>query len=265
MEIIIGSLIVLGILLLMFGSKKQGGQSKNKAASGADREQEHVQRLLDDNMEWMVQRWEAMEAKESQNSGFWFYDDPTDRQLAKLDELGVNFKVQSGRMTKGMCSDIIGLFHKPDQDELEVLKFFKVPVRGMNQSLARYETEQLLSDSDNQEKWNNRPAPAKTKEFLKFMGVQVPTNLTLKQANALESEIDDDDKYEEWDSYEMLYDELDDPDYRDDYGIKKVSFTLFMKSMSSLRSEGKTLQEIESDPDILIDKIKELKPDIVKD
>jgi hypothetical protein len=97
------------------------------------------------------------------------------------------------------------------------------------------------------------------------MGVQVPTNLTLKQANALESEIDDDDKYEEWDSYEMLYDELDDPDYRDDYGIKKVSFTLFMNAMSSLRAEGKTLQEIESDPDILIDKIKELKPDIVKD
>ena len=140
----------------------------------------------------------------------------------------------------------------------------------MNQSKARYEVSNLLNDPENQERWRNRPASAMQKEFYKFFGLKVPQGLTYETASNDISEYrknlgeEDEAKMDEWDAYEDIYDEINDPDFREDYDLKKISISLYRLAIDQLKKEGKTLTELSDDPDMVVDKLLEIKPEIQK-
>lgn len=220
--------------------------------------------------EWLEDRWKL--AQEQQLSGHgkifpkWYFDAPTERQLEKLEKLNVS--VNRKKITKGQASDLIGMHYPADEEYLEILKFFKVAIRGMKQTQARHEVALIFEDEKKTQAWKDRPPSALHKEFFKFFGIKLAKGTTHEQATRLinehESEMFDknDPRLEEWEAYEQIIDELSDPDLRKYYEIKKPSSTLIKQAIGELQKDGKSYQDISDDIDILVDKIIELKPEL---
>jgi len=266
MEIIVGLLVVAFVIYFLFS----GGSKKPSAAKSSSIPKE--ERILNDNSGWMDERWVLARKKrdegEVKSVPQWFFDDVTERQLQKIEEIGL--KIRGGNPTKGEASDIIGLFEPVEEENIEILKFFKVSLKGMNQSKARYEVSKLLNDPDNLESWRNRSASAMQKEFYRFFGFKVPQGVTHETASKDINEYrknlgeEDEAKMDEWDAYEDIYDEINDPDFREDYDLKKISISLYRSAVDQLKKEGRTLTELSDDPDAVVDKLLEIKPEIQK-
>jgi len=264
MEFVIGIIVVLVILYFLFSKSSSTKLSKSTASKTKE------ERILESNMPWLKARWEMADKDREAGStaifSDWYFEDPTERQLAKLDDIGI--VVKSGDMTKGQASDLIGLFEDPESFQEDVIKFFKVPMKGMNETKARHEASILLSDPEKKEAFENRAASTMEKEFYKFFNLKIPQGLKHKDADKFINEqlekFDEEEpqKCDEWDAYENMYDELSDADYREDYNIKKVSLSLYREAIQALKKEGKSLTEVYDDIDMLIEKLIELKPDI---
>jgi hypothetical protein len=132
MEIIIGVIILLAALYFLLS--RVGNRSAVKESMAVSKEE----KILNENMAWLEERWEI--AKKERDTGklvtvpHWFFEDVTDRQLQKIEEMGL--KIKGGRPSKGEASDIIGLFEPVEEENEEILRFFKAPMKGMNQSRA---------------------------------------------------------------------------------------------------------------------------------
>ncbi|MBN1970364.1 MAG: hypothetical protein JW870_13430 [Candidatus Delongbacteria bacterium] len=230
------------------------------------------ERVLKENSIWLQERWEK--ARKEYESGevisvpYWFFDKVTDRQIQKIKEIGLDYN--SSSLTKGEASDIIGLFEPIEDEQEEILKFFKVSLNGMNKLRASYEIEKLFSLKDNFDSWKNREASPMQKEFYRFFDLKVPKGLTHVEASNYIREYsskiseEDESKFNEWDEYESIYDDIDDPDFREAYEIKKVSLSLYRSAIIELKKEGYSLSNLNDDIDIVIQKIIELKPEIQK-
>jgi len=267
MEIVVGLLVVAFILYFLFGGS---GKKKPTVAKTASISKE--ERILNANSPWMEERWaharKERDAGEVKSVPQWFFDEVTERQMQRIQEMGL--KISGGRPTKGEASDIIGLFEPAEDENIEILKFFKISLKGMNQSKVRYEVGELLQDPEKLESWKNRPASAMQKEFYRFFGVKVPQGLTHEIASKdiieYRKKLDEEDetRMEEWDAFEDIYDEINDPDFREDYGLKSISISLYRSAIDKLKNEGKTITELSDDPDVVIDKLIEIKPEIQK-
>lgn len=240
---------------------------------------------LSKNFEWLINRWaDAFDDKaENQNCSFvpdWFFDVPTDRQKRKLEELGVN--IDRGNLSKGQYSDLIGLFYPLDEEDAPILKFFKIPLTGMNETKGRHELRILFSNPDNLAKWENRPATQTQKEFYKHFGFVIPKGLSQrsadefieKQKSELYLEQTEDDELEpednasllkEWEALEQIFSEFNDPEYREDYNLKKISHSMLMKAINSLKLEGYSLSKLADDTDEIVERLLEIKPELEKD
>ncbi len=266
MEIIVGLLVAAFVVYFLFS----GGSKKPTATKSSSIPKE--ERILNENSGWMDERWslaqKERDAGEVKSVSQWFFDDVTERQLQKIEEIGL--KISGGNPTKGEASDIIGLFEPVEEENRETLKFFKVSLKGMNQSKARYEVSKLLNDSDNLERWRNRPASAMQKEFYRFFMLKVPQGVTHEMAskdlNEYRKNLDEEyePKMDEWDAYEDIYDEINDPDFREDYDLKKISISLYRSAVEQLKQEGRVLTELSDDLDAVVDKLLEIKPEIQK-
>lgn len=266
MEFIIGLLVVAFILYFLFS----GSSKKPSTAKSASIPKE--ERILNDNSSWMEERWalarKERDAGDIKSVPLWFFDEVTERQMQKIEEIGL--KISGGRPTKGEASDIIGLFEPVEDENIEILKFFKISLKGMNQSKARYEVNKSLQYPEKLERWRNRPASVMQKEFYRFFGLKVPQGLTYKIAtkdiNEYRKKLDEEDEasMDEWDAFEDIYDEINDPDFREDYELKSINISLYRSAIDHLKNEGKTLKELSDDIDIVIDKIIEIKPEIQK-
>jgi hypothetical protein len=176
--------------------------------------------------------------------------------------------VTNENLTKGKASDLIGLLEPVEEEQEAVLKFFKVSVRSMNQSRARYEVDKLLADPDNAEAWNRRPAESLQKEFLRFFSKRIPKGLTYVEAERMINEhrarlVDDDSaRLDEWDSFESIAMDLADKDTREDYGLKKPSLSALRDAIDTLRKEGHSMEELAGDLDLVAQKLIELRPDL---
>lgn len=267
MEITIG-LLVIGIILFFLlrgGSRKK--PSATKSASISEEE-----RILNNNLPWLEERWalaqKEQDAGEVKSMPQWFFDEATERQMKKIQEMGL--KISGGHPTKGQVSDIIGLFEPPEDNNIEILKFFKTSLKGMNQSKARHEVSKLLQDPEKMDRWRNRPASSMQKEFYRFFGIKVPQGLTHEMASKFINEYreklgeEGETRINEWAAFEDIYEEINDPDFRDDHGLKSISISLYRSAIDELKSEGKTLTELADDPEIVIEKIIEIKPEIQK-
>lgn len=147
-----------------------------------------AQRRLDENMSWLSERWTLARAHEAGQRPLqfpsWYFDDSTDRQRQKLDELGLGFPSSA---SKGQFSDVIGLFSDPESDDVEKLKFFgvKLAASALNESRVSHELALLNNAPETAQRWVDRPVTKIQKEFYRFAGQKVPTGLTAVQATDL--------------------------------------------------------------------------------
>jgi hypothetical protein len=223
-------------------------------------------------MSWLEERWSA--ARQERGVGrlktvpSWFFDEATDRQLEKLNNIGLTIK--KDKATKGEASDLIGLFEPPEQENEQILRFFKVSMAGMNQSRARYEVAKLFAQPENVETWASRPASQMQKEYYRYFGLKAPKSLTYGQAKDFiqthQSKLatEEERKMEDWDAYESMFEEINNPDFREDHDLKAVSLSLYRSAIEEFKKEGKRLTELSDDIDHVVDKIIELNPDIQK-
>jgi hypothetical protein len=243
-----------------------------KSASSESKSVRKEEKILQYNTGWMEERWDTArkerDAGELKSVPSWFFDDVTDRQLQKIAEIG--FKIKRGRLTKGKASDIIGLFEPAEAEDIDILRFFKIPLKDMNKSRAKYEVVKLFNDPVKKETWKKRPAHPMQKEFYKFFGLKVPKALNYEEASKFimkyKMEIIEQDEsiLDEWVAYEEVYDIINHIDIREDYELKKISPSLYRLAIDQLKNEGYILQNLSDEPEIVIDKIIEIKPDLQK-
>ena len=225
--------------------------------------------LLSANAGWLQTRW--AEANRERESGElkrfprWFFEPPTEPQLQRIRESGV---VPMENLTKGQASDIIGLLEPVEQENEDILRFFKVPVKGMNQSRARHEVAQLLADPEKHQAWHQRPAEMLQKEFYRFFDLKVPSRLTYMDAERTirehREQLEDANSplLDEWDSFEMICTDLLDADTCETYNLRKPTIVFIRAAIDALRKSGRTLTECGDDLQVVVDKLVELKPDL---
>lgn len=269
---IVGFLILVAVIAYYVVGKKssstarepQGTHKSNESTS--PRTESHDLAFL--RSQWAVAEKERADGATSTFPS-WFFDPATDRQLRRLAEGGARIE---GRLTKGAASDLIGLGEPVDEDQTEVLKFFKVSTRGQNQTLARYECKRLLADPANKAAWDARPASAMQKEFLKFCGIPAPKGITMLDAQAAAiafkaravKDASVDAKLDEWRCFEVVVEELWDAEVREEYEIKKPSLAAIRTAFDALVASGKTIEELSTEIDLVVEKLIELKPDLAR-
>jgi hypothetical protein len=259
-------LVLLGILIIYFIVKAVAKNTSNVATQS-----KKPKKLISDNFGWLKERWDRVD-KEKESGVLnivesWYFDDATEKQLAYIKKLGIN--IGNIKLTKGKASDIIGLHEKPEEGSIEILKFFKIPTKGMSQTKARDEVAKIFADSKKAKLWNERPATQMQKEFFRFYNLKITKGLTSTAASKLINDYqmkheEDEDKLDEWYDYEALFEDINDIDTRRDYEIKKVSLALYRQAIKKLKDEGRSLSELIGDMDAVIEKIIEVKPDIKK-
>lgn len=149
--------------------------------------------------------------------------------------------------------------------KLRPYQFFKISLKGLNQTQARHQISLLFQDADNKLKWDNRPASAIEKEFYRLYGKPVPKNLThlqaLKDQNEAELSEEEDD---EWDYFCSVWEELCDRETREDYELKKPSLAKYRAAWNAVKQEAESTDEL-SDPGLIAEKLIELYPELQRD
>lgn len=247
--------IALGVFVLLIifnwprdsASKKQRVSTGKPPSSGSNKSKSGKSK---EDLSWMDDRWKEAEQhhQERRYDVFpkWYFDDATESQLTRIGEDG-KFEVK-GNLSKGGASDLIGLLESPDDGEKAILKFFKIPLKGMSQTRARHEISQLFRSPENVESWEKRPPDSMMREEAAFYGVKLPKGCSLSDAQALISShinsLDEADEeaceklQEQWSSYEDILDQLSDKDELEMYEIRKPAKTL-VKQVIKEMLEGK--------------------------
>lgn len=273
MVVVIGIILVLAVLYFVLSGSKSGkpqGQgvrppSLKKPVKRSDAAASVA--LFNEHKAWLATRWaeanRLRDAGDLKTFSSWYFDEATERQLNKLTEKGLS--LSGGQVSKGQASDVLGIFFPVEDADEEVLKFFKVPAKGLNQTTARAEVSKLRSDPEKAAAWAQRPAGPMQKEFYRFFGLKVPTGLTSAAADefigthqkALESQ-----QLDDWGSYQSIFDALSDKETCEDYNIKKPSVATVRTAIDALRQSGKSLSDLEDDFEAVVQKLIELKPEL---
>ncbi len=263
MKWLIVVIMVCAIVYFLAKSAKTSGRRKT-GARGPTRPR------VKNDLAWLEDRWKLAETqREKGSSGMfprWYFDQATERQLAKLDELGVPVKRRG--LTKGQASDLIGIHEPPEEASLEVLRFFKVATRGMNETKARHEVALIFADEAKARAWKNRPASEIQKAFLAFFDLKHEKGITHAEASVVISNQESalaekkDPLLDEWEAFEEIIDELADPGFREDYEIKKPTIVLVKRALDDLHKEGKSYRAAAEEIDIVVDKMISLKPSL---
>ena len=202
----------------------------------------------------------------------WRNDPATEAQKNRMREDGIDF---SENITKGEASDLIGSLLEPEDDQKEILKFFKTKnISKISQTDARKIIEEIFSNPTNKSKWDNRPVSKEQNEIYSFFNLTIPTNLSYKEAqknidllfedenklNIWEKHQDEKDEIEAW--YEDYYEIINGDNYY--YDCKKIGRKLFRQVVNDLESSGITKSQIENNSEIVFKRAIEIDPSIKK-
>ncbi len=263
-------IIIAGTIIIYFLPKvsKKTGPSSTAAKSPSRKASAQTNSKFDSDPDWLRNRWKLAQAQ--QQAGLagifpeWYFDQITERQLNKLHELGISIKGK--KITKGQASDLIGMHEPADEDTLQILTFFKVPTRGMNQTKARHEIALIFDDEVKAQAWKNRRPSQIQKEFFMFFAIKPEKGMTNTEASKLISNHEsalaekEDPQLDEWEAFQEIIDELSDRDFREDYQIKKPSITLIKNALASLQKEGKSYRDAADEIEAVIEKMLDLEP-----
>lgn len=218
---------------------------------------------------WLVDRWKTIDERNQTNQPNivpkWYFDEASPAQLSLLQQQKI--RAFPANITKGKASDLIGLHAEAETKELEILKFFKVPTKSVKQTQARHVIATLFLQPENKDAWNNRPPTTLQKAGLKFFKIKAPESMT---ATAVENLInnhiktlnEDDLTWSTWSAIESLYEELSDKETRENFGIKKPSINLLVRTVQQLVKEGKKPAALELDIDAVVERLIETEPEI---
>lgn len=196
----------------------------------------------------------------------WRSDPATQRQLDYIAELGGRPPPRG--TTKGEASDLITSLQPAGDEHTAILKFFKVSTRGITNAQAVNAVESLMADEANRSLWANRPPNAVTKEFFRFIGRRLPSGVGHTDAEALKLQQLDllkdagDSRLGDWVTYERIIEEVMDPDVREFHEIKKPTMSLIRDTVAELISEGATYDSLLEDPDLVVERMVDKKPDL---
>jgi hypothetical protein len=196
----------------------------------------------------------------------WYSEPVTERQLERISKEGI--ELSTNALTKGRASDIIGLFEPPEEQDVDTLKFFKIPLAGMSQTRARVEVRKLMSDPKNVEAWRNKPPDQLQRECLKFYGIAIPKGLSGAGASQLIAQreaalgADGSPLPDEWEAFSSIITELSDRETCEVYRIKKPPLSVLRSAVDALRKEGRAMADLEGDLDLVAAKIIQMKPEL---
>lgn len=142
--------VAIVIALLYWLTKRLAGFAKRKTQPV---DPDHPYAIHQDAIH---ERWAAIKAEIAQHGTplsvpMWWADESSERQIERLKKEGVYIETT---LTKGQCSDLIGLFVKPQKDDLKVLKFFGAQPSGPTQFEIREQIRHIFTDPDNRDKWD---------------------------------------------------------------------------------------------------------------
>jgi hypothetical protein len=207
----------------------------------------------------------------------WREDLITDHQKQALKDRGLAF---NDAMTKGEASDRISSVERPGDEEIEVLKFFKVKgISKLTQLEARHKIVELAASEESVKRWEARPACKEDSETIRRVLGEVPRGLTHKEAaklirgffknpelNAkleavhemdekqqLQEDEEDAAKFEREDTIESIANYLNDAG--DQFGVKLVAHAI-----AALEAQGHSLEFLQNHEDLVAQKVLELDP-----
>lgn len=252
------ALLKLATSLLLIPFKiAAASRSKKKTSrrAGATEQKPQGQKMLEANLQVLEKRWKRVEATNAHTS--YPYDRPlTDNQKARLLSRGIivsDKKLSS--LTVGQASDINSLFYPVDDDDAEVLKFFKVPTTGLNQLSGVEKVHTLLENPANADKWAKRPPTPMQKEFYRFTSTKQPKGLNaIEMEENIQSILEtlEEHLHDEWEEFASVYQEITSREYRNDNDVGKASLKQFRDAYASLKAEGKAFTD-----DLTVDDIVE--------
>lgn len=194
----------------------------------------------------------------------WYFDSPSDRQLERMKAEGI---MVPPNISKGKASDLIGLTQPIGYNDAKVLTFFKRSTRGVSEAQGRHEAALLLADPVNLTAWEAKPPDTMQREFFRWFGITLPKGMTQDQVSDRireERERLPETELDYWAIYEDAVSELDDPEVRKDYEIKKVSLGVIREAVIALRAEGHSADDLEGALYLITDKIIESRPDLMR-
>ena len=202
----------------------------------------------------------------------WRQNPATEAQKKRLNAEGIDFQ---DNISKGEASDLIGTTEEPSEEELAILKFFKVSgASKMSQTDARQKIDELFADEQKAKKWEDRPADKTQKDIYNFFNIPLPSKLRYKDAEKFIDELFEDEKKQDaWDNHEDILEDrkswFEDTldminDDRDMYDCKKISKKLFKEVVTSLETSGMTLEQIEENEEAIFKKALEIDPNLRK-
>lgn len=110
------------------------------------------------------------------------------------------------------------------------------------------------------------------KEFAWFFGTKLPKGATFGQANAdinlKRSSLQRENAMalHDWDAYWRICEELDDAENRRDlYFVKSISRKILRCTIDELKKEGRTIQELADDPQLIVDRVIADQPNLERD
>lgn len=111
----------------------------------------------------------------------------------------------------------------------------------------------------------SKPANAMQKEFYNYFSLPVPKGLNQKQAISFQFDYlsklskERQQEVEEWEAFEELFEEINSEDFQDE--IKRVSVSDYKRAFEAVRAEN-SLDDIQSDPILIVEKLIEIKPSL---
>ncbi len=264
---LLAALIVLIVVIAVFGSAKgKNRRPRRRATNKPISKPTPAKRMATRDREpdaysILYQHWKDVEEGKIAVPR-WYHDPVTEPQLKRLRE--DNIALPGRPITKGQASELIRLGEPPHHEQEEILQFFKV--KGLpleHEIIAEIEINQLMADPEKALKWVNRPATPMQKEYYRYFGMKIPKQLTATEAQeTIYSHELTDQQDDEWSAYWCLIEDIQDPDIRECYDLKKPSLPIIREAIQKHQDKGEQLIDIS--PDDVIETILKLWPELQK-
>ena len=199
------------------------------------------EKVVNEINEWLQECWNNEDYKSTMH---WYNDQVTERQIEALNSEGIN----AGKgISKGMASTLIGLFHDPSDDDISVLKYFKISTTKISDSKARYMAWKVMQSDENKNSYRHRKATTLEKEFIKFFGGKVGVKTThkdyVKFSNSTNMPVEEDDPRMQlvfqWELIDRYIEEQKDFGFRESCNIKKVPISKIIEAVKSIQPSDK--------------------------
>ena len=136
------------------------------------------------------------------------------------------------------------------------IKFIIIGLKSTKEIFDAYKTNEIATPNQ--------------KEFLKFFKITIPKNLTTSQAKKIinehtkKLEKEDPQQLQEFNSYDYIFEQFEDKDFREDNMIKKINKTIIHEALNKLIQQEKTYHYLSENPEEIVELILTNHPDLTR-